>query len=191
MKNLLLGVGREYMSNIGFSFMAFGFKLSDMFFPVDQFVMNLGIQSGFTVIDYGCGPGSYVNKTAELVGKKGKVYAVDIHEMALKAVEKRIKKYQLTNVEPVLATGYCCHLNDQTADVIFAFDMFHMIEEPTAFLKELHRLVMHRLVKRGGYLIIDDGHQPRDEARRKLKNAGVWNIEAENKKYLKCKPIYV
>lgn len=180
----LLGVGREDMPDIAFSFMAFGFKLRDMLFPVDQFVMTLGIQQGSTIIDYGCGPGSYVNKTSELVGQKGKVYAVDVHEMAIKAVEKRIKKYQLTNVEPVLATGYSCPLNDQTADVLFAFDMFHMIEEPTAFLKELHRLV-----KRDGYLIIDNGHQPRAEARRKLNNAGVWKIEAENKKYLTCKPI--
>ena len=59
------------MSNIGFSFMAFGFKLRDMLFPVDQFVMTLGIQQGFTIIDYGCGPGSYVNKTSPLTGITG------------------------------------------------------------------------------------------------------------------------
>jgi ubiquinone/menaquinone biosynthesis C-methylase UbiE len=180
----LLGVGREDMPDIAFSFMAFGFKLRDMFFPVDQFVTTLGIQQGFTLIDYGCGPGSYINKTSELVGTEGTVYAVDIHELAIQAVRKRIGKCQLSNVEPLLATGYSCPLNEQVADVILALDMFHMIEEPMAFLKELHRLL-----KRDGFLIIDDGHQSRDEAKAKIKKTNIWNIESENKKYLKCRPI--
>ena len=180
----IFGVGQEDMSNIAFSFMAFGFKLRDRFFPVDQFVTTLGIQPGFTVIDYGCGPGSYLKKTAKIVGREGKVYAVDIHEMAIDEVKKRIKKYQLPNVKPVLAMGYSCPLNTRVANVILALDMFHMIEKPTEFLKELHRLL-----KRDGYLIIDNGHQSREAAKAKINNTRIWKIESENEKYLQCRPI--
>jgi ubiquinone/menaquinone biosynthesis C-methylase UbiE len=167
-----------------FALMALLFKLRDLFLPVDEFVLGLGIQPGFTIIDYGCGPGSYLNKTSELVDKHGKVYAVDIHELAIKAVKNRINKYGLTNVEPVLAAGYSCLLNDQIADMIMALDMFHMIDDPTRFLKELHRLI-----NRKGYLVINHDHMSRDEARRKIINSTVWEIASEHEKYLQCNPI--
>jgi ubiquinone/menaquinone biosynthesis C-methylase UbiE len=181
----MFGKGREYMSDTSFSFMAFGYKLRDIFFPNDKFIETLGIQEGMTVIDYGCGPGSYIKKTSELVGKKGKVCAVDRHKMAIKAVKERINKYDLKNVEPVLVEGYSCPLNDQIADIIFAFDVFHMIENPTEFLKELHRLL-----KGEGQLIIDNGHQSRDEAKTKIEDAKIWQIESEKRKYFRCRPLY-
>ena len=176
----IFGKGREHMSDTSFSFMAFGYKLRDIFFPNDKRLGTLGIQEGMTVIDYGCGPGSNIKKTSELVGQKGKVCAVDIHKLAINAVNERIKKYGLQNVVPILVEGYSCPLDDQIADSIFVFDVFHMIENPTAFLKELHRLL-----KSEGHLIIDKGHQSRDEAKTKIGNAKIWQIEFENRNYFK------
>jgi ubiquinone/menaquinone biosynthesis C-methylase UbiE len=181
----IFGVGREHMSDTNFLFMAFGYKLREIFYPNDKFLETLGIKEGMTVIDYGCGPGSYIKKTSELVGQKGKVCAVDIHKLAINAVNERIKKYNLKNVAPVLVESYFCPLDDQIADIIFAFDVFHMIENPTAFLRELHRLL-----KSEGHLIIDKGHQSPDEAKTKIGNANIWQIESENRKYFKCRPLH-
>jgi ubiquinone/menaquinone biosynthesis C-methylase UbiE len=180
----IFGKGKEYMSDTSFAFMAFGYKLRDIFLPKDRFIEGLGIREGMTVIDYGCGPGSYIKKTSELVGQNGKVYAVDRHKLAINAVKQRVIKYGLKNVEPVMVEGYSCRLRERIADIVFAFDVFHMIEDPTAFLKELHRLLRSE-----GYLLIDEGHQSRDEAMRKIQNTGIWQIEPENSHFFKCRPL--
>jgi spermidine synthase len=62
--------------------------------------------------------------------------------------------------------------------------MFHMIREPIPFFKELHRLL-----KKDGVLIIDDGHQSRNETKMKINNSKVWNIAKESKDHVECTPI--
>jgi len=38
----------------------------------------------YHVLDYGCGPGSYIKPLLELVGCSGKIFALDIHPLAIK-----------------------------------------------------------------------------------------------------------
>lgn len=174
----------ERMPDIAFIMMSFSFKLLDFFSSVDKRMDGFGIKKKFTVIDYGCGPGRHLKKVSGLVGEKGKVYAVDIHKLAIKSVEKKIEKYDLGNVVPVLANGHFCKIDAHIADMIYALDMFHMIKTPLSFLKELHRLL-----KKDGFLIIEDGHQPRNESKTKINNSKLWNIVEESKKHLKCIPV--
>ena len=163
--------------------MSWTYFVRDAFSPVDKRLEEFGIEEGSTVIDYGCGPGRYLRRAAALVGEKGKVYAVDIHPLAIVAVEKKIKKFRLGNVEPVLAQGYKSGIDSNSADMIFAIDMFHNISDPTAFLEELHRIIQH-----GGVLILEDGHQPRARTREKLIDSKAWNIVEETKDHLRCTP---
>ena len=174
----------EKMPDISFKIMSFMFKLMDIFYPFEKRIRNFGIKEGYTVIDYGCGPGRYLKRVSRLVGENGRLYAVDIHKLAIKAVKKKIEKYNLKNVEPVFADGYSCDINEHTADMIYVLDAFHMIIEPTAFLKELHRLL-----KKDGFLIIDDGHQSRNKTKMKINSSKVWNIAEESKDHLKCIPV--
>jgi ubiquinone/menaquinone biosynthesis C-methylase UbiE len=51
-------------------------------------VKEVGIREGFSVLDFGCGPASYVKAVAELVGKSGKIYALDINPLA-RAMQSR------------------------------------------------------------------------------------------------------
>jgi len=37
----------------------------------------MGIKRGQTILDFGCGSGNYANPAALIVGRKGKVYALD------------------------------------------------------------------------------------------------------------------
>ena len=127
---------------------------------------TLNLKLGQTVIDYGCGPARYIRKASNAVGKLGKVIAVDIHPLAIKKVEVRIEKFKLANVEAVLAEGYNTPIANETADVVYALDMFHMIRQPKEFLTELSRLL-----KQDGTIIIEDGHQPRSETIQKIKNS--------------------
>jgi ubiquinone/menaquinone biosynthesis C-methylase UbiE len=57
------------------------------------------------------------------------------------------------------------------------------VRSPKAFLREIRRFT-----KPGGRLILEDGHQPREVAREKVRSSGIWWIEAETRWHLRCAP---
>ena len=165
------GGGIDRMPDIHFRVMTFLFYIRDLLTPFDRKLENFGIEKGNTVIDYGCGPGSYLKKTSELTGPGGTVFAADIHELAIESAQKKVRKRGLDNVKIVKISDYNCPLPDKTADLIYALDMFHMVKEPGRFLTELHRLL-----KSSGRLVIDDGHQKRAKSLKKITDSGLWDI---------------
>ena len=179
----LTGYEAERISRLSFRLMGIGLKLRDILFPVEKRINSFGIETGSILIDYGCGTGNYTRKFSELVGYNGKVYAMDIHELALKCVDKKKLKYNLNNVETVLTKNNSCDLKKNIADVIVAVDMFHMVKDTGSFLKELHRLI-----KNDGFLIIDPGHQSRTAAREKIIKSKLWELELERKDFFKYTP---
>jgi ubiquinone/menaquinone biosynthesis C-methylase UbiE len=171
------------MSNASFRMMMLLFDIIDFFYPhVARRAKRFGMTEGMTVVDYGCGPGRYTVNFAALVGERGKVYALDIHDLAVETVKKRIAKRNLTNVQPILIEGYNSTLPDETADVVCAIDMFFIIKSPLEFLAEIKRIV-----KRNGILVIDDGHQPRSVTKQKILDSGLWDIFEETSDHLKCR----
>ena len=160
------------------------FRIREILTSPDKLLDEFDIQEGQTVIDYGCGPGLYITKASKLVGDTGRVLAVDIHELAIEAIQKRVMKGNLSNVTGHLIVNGKCPLPDDTADIIYALDMFHMVNDPESFLNELSRIS-----KPDGTLFIDDGHQSRKEARDKIHTSGKWDIVEESKHYMKCRPI--
>jgi len=183
-KRIMFGVGREIIPDIAFYGMSLFFKVYYFLNPQDKYFNSFGIKPGYAAVDYGCGPGDYIKYASEAVGAEGKVYAVDIHKTAIKFVNRLIKRKHIKNVIPVLAEGYSCNIKDDTADLIYALDMFHMIENEDSFLNELNRII-----KKGGVLILEDGHQKREITREKVYNSGKWVIFEESERHMKCRPV--
>jgi ubiquinone/menaquinone biosynthesis C-methylase UbiE len=184
MKLGIFGNNMDRMPRVAFRMMKWMFDIRDRFVSVGSLLDQFGIQKGQTVVDYGCGPGSYLRHASELVGPEGRVLAVDIHELAVEAVKKRIVKERWSNVSAVLTDGRETPLTDDIADIIYALDMFHMVSQPDVFLKELNRIS-----KPQGFLFIDNGHQSRREARSKIEASGLWQIVKETKRYMTCRPL--
>jgi len=173
------------MGDFSFRMMAATFAVMDFLFPsLDKRIQQFGLQEGMTVVDYGCGPGRYSVRFAQIVGERGKVYAVDIHELALEYVARKTEKLQLTNIEPMLAQGYQSPVPGDVADMLFALDMFFGVKDPAALLAELGRIV-----KPDGVLILDDGHQPRRETLRKIGLSDRWRIQEQSLDHLVCVPV--
>lgn len=175
----------ERMADWAFRAMCVTFDIVDFIRPnwhrrIDSF----GLKKGMTVVDYGCGPGRYTVRFAKRVGPLGKVYAVDIHDLAIREVKKKAAHLGLKNIKTSLAKGYDSGLPNSSADVVCAIDMFFGIKDPASFLRELHRIV-----KPEGFLIIDDGHQSRRSTREKLASSPLWRIEQETKDHLRCRPV--
>jgi ubiquinone/menaquinone biosynthesis C-methylase UbiE len=174
----------DRMPDIAFRMMSATFALKDMLFPgVDKRVASFGIREGMTVVDYGCGPGRYTARLAKLVGPQGQVYAVDVQELAIEYVKRKMTTQGITNIIPVLARGYQTGIADHVADMVFALDMFFGVSDPVALLAEIHRIL-----RPDGILILDDGHQPRAKTLEKVKRSGKWEIAEANRDYLRCDP---
>lgn len=175
---------KERMSDTSFKLMNLIFRVMDFVYPyIDKRIQKFGLQPGMTVVDYGCGPGRYTIRIAKLIGEQGTVFAVDIHDLAIDAVKKKIEQYGLKNVVPVLVKGYDSTLGDRIADVVCAIDMFHVIRNHTEFLAELKRIT-----KKDGLLVIDDGHQRRSVSKAAILESGHWGIFEETRDHLKCRP---
>ena len=145
------------MSNFDFQFMSVGYKFRDLRLPRKNILEEIGIKPGFQVLDYGCGPGSYIAPLAKLVEESGKVYALDIHTLAIQKVQDIALKKRLENVETILSdcqTG----LPDNTLDAVLLYDAFHHLSDPNGVLKELHRVL-----KPDGILSFGDHHMEEKE----------------------------
>ena len=183
MEKIIYGNEIYKMPNVAFRIMTLIFIIRNFFKPMSRCIDKFGIKKGSTVIDYGCGPGMYIKRASELVGNEGLVYAVDIHELAIKSVKKLITKYKLCNVKTLQTDGNKAKISDNTADLIYALDMFHMVKDYKSFLSELNRIGKPDCI-----LILEDGHQPRKKSKEKVEKSGCWEIEKEYKKYMICKP---
>jgi ubiquinone/menaquinone biosynthesis C-methylase UbiE len=175
---------RDKMPDWAFQMMSATFTLKDWLFPgVDKRVEGFGIQEGMTVVDYGCGPGRYTIRFAKRVGERRKVYAVDVQELAIETVKRKMTSLGLKNIIPVVAKGYATGIPDHIADMVFALDMFFGVREPSALLAEIHRIV-----RPTGVLILDDGHQSRQKTLEKLNKSGKWEIVEASRDHLRCIP---
>jgi len=164
------------MPNIHFKFMSFGYKFRDFFMPRKDVLKEVGIEPGFHVLDYGCGPGGYIISTAEYVGKSGKIYAVDIHPLAIQKVQSIASKKQLTNVE-IICSDCKTGLPDNSVDVVLLYDTFHCLNDPKGVLEELHRVL-----KPNGILSFSDHHMKENEIVSMVTDRGLFRLLKKGEK---------
>jgi len=166
----------KLQGNLDFHFMALGYKFRDFFLPRRDVLKDVGIKVGSTVLDYGCGPGGYVAAAAEMVGKSGKIYALDIHPLAIEKVKGIIAKKRLTNVETISSdckTG----LDDESVDIVLLYDIFHALSAPGEVLAELHRVL-----RAEGILSFSDHHIKEDEIVSVVTDSGLFKLLRKGEK---------
>ena len=139
------------MSNFSFKAMTFILDIRDLFRPTHRVLSEVDmIKPGAHVLDYGCGPGNYTIAAAKLVGPSGKVYAVDIHPLAISEVQNKADIKGLRNVQTIL-TDCNTKLPDSSVDAVLLFYVLHDFKNPDVIIKELNRV----LKPMGVLLVID------------------------------------
>ena len=159
-------------SNLDFRLMSLTYILRDFRLPRVEILKEAGIRPGFHVLDYGCGPGSYVSAASNLVGDSGKVYALDIHPLAVRSVQRIASRKRFTNVGTILSdcqTG----LPDGSIDVVFLYDSFHDLAEPEKVLQELYRVL-----KPNGTLSFSDHHMKETEILAKVTSGRLFHLRS-------------
>ncbi|HEV3344036.1 MAG TPA: class I SAM-dependent methyltransferase [Pirellulales bacterium] len=104
----------------------------------------LNLRSGATVCDMGCGNGYYTLKIAKLVGKTGRVLAVDIQPEMLHLLDLRAKEAGVANVEPIQGTVVDPKLPDGQVDLILLVDVYHEFSHPEQMLVAMRKSLKPR-----------------------------------------------
>lgn len=130
--------------------MALAFRLRDFLRPPRGILQAVGVRGGMTVLDFGCGPGGFAAAAAGLVGPGGRVYALDIHPLALKFTARLTAERGLQNLQVITDLA---DLPAASVDLVLLYDVLHHLPEPKSTLVELRRRL-----KPSGLLSIRDHH---------------------------------
>jgi len=139
---------------------------------------NVGVETGQSVLDFGCGSGTYAIPLARVVGNRGKVYALDKDRNALDDLMRRADSAGLANIRRLDTPGGTqISLGNDSVDVVLLFDVFHSyyfsgVAERQDLLGEISRIL-----KPGGILSVYPKHME-TEARAEIEEAG-FNLEKE------------
>jgi len=160
----------QSMSDLRFRGMALRFRVRDILRPRQPILQEACIGRGDTVLDFGCGPGSYSLLAAQMVGAQGKVYALDIQPLAVRHVAQIARQRGLTNLDTIQSN---CHtgLLPATVDVALLYDIFHMFSWPQLILRELQRVL-----KPEGRLSVNDHHLSPAQIVAGLTQAGLFRL---------------
>jgi len=123
------------------------------------------IETGETILDFGCGAGVDTLFAAKKTGDTGKVIGIDIvPEILNKAIENR-DALGITNVEFKVSHGEILEFTDGYFDTIISNSVINLVPEKEIILKELYRCL-----KPGGKLLLVDqtftGEQIKEHAAR-------------------------
>ncbi|MFX1576069.1 MAG: class I SAM-dependent methyltransferase [Promethearchaeota archaeon] len=141
------------------------------------FLKRVGIEPKQKVLDFGCGPGFYAVPVARIVGKRGRVFALDKSAKELRLLEQRAVNEGLSNIEILQTSGeLVIPLNDDQIDICLLYDVIHSHyfthQRRLTLLKEIQRVL-----KAGGLLSVYPSHMDFDTSRRLVESMGFECIE--------------
>ena len=102
----------------------------------------VGMELGWTVLDAGCGGGSYIPLLAETVGVNGRVHAIDLAPENIEAVKARTEGLSCpvqARVGEIMTMPYA----DNTFDALWCANVIQYLTEKelATLLREFYRVV--------------------------------------------------
>jgi ubiquinone/menaquinone biosynthesis C-methylase UbiE len=120
-----------------------------------ELLSRIGIRRGQTVLDFGCGYGSYTIPIAKIVGMQGRVYALDKDKEALDGLMQKARSVGLKNIERMETSGKLeIELADESVDAVLLFDVLHSFYFPRAGDRRILLDEIYRVMKLSAFLAI-------------------------------------
>jgi ubiquinone/menaquinone biosynthesis C-methylase UbiE len=136
---------------------------ADRFADIDiaGFLKGMGLASGMTFADIGCGPGFFTRYAMDVVGREGLVYAVDVQQEMLDALKETLGA---DNLRVLLSADALeessigsLPIEDASIDFVLCAYTLHEASCASGFLGE-----MQRVMKPGATLVIIDWDKLRE-----------------------------
>ncbi len=124
----------------------------------ERILTEIGLRSGQTFIDVGCGDGFFTIPAARLVGKRGRVFGLDVNEEAIQRLDEKATKEGLENVILKVGTAEDLVLCRACADFVFFGIDLHDFRDPAKVL-----INAKKMLKPGARLVDLDWKKERME----------------------------
>ena len=102
---------------------------------------GVGLRPGMVFMDIGCGYGFFAIPAAELVGEKGRVYAVDIDDSAIDRLKRKAAEKGLRNVTATVGAAEETVFCDECADMVFYSIVLHDFRDPAKVLRNAKKML--------------------------------------------------
>ena len=126
-------------------------ELRKKILPASRTLREAGLKEEMTFADVGSGNGYFTLPAADIVGSRGKVFALDISSEMLEDITTRIKKENKTNIEVIKTEENNLIIAKESVDLAFSCNVVHEAKDLDLFLIEVKRIL-----KSGGRIIIID-----------------------------------
>jgi len=149
--------------------------MREWFSPPEARLKEADIQQGWSVLDFGCGIGSYTIAAAQFVGEAGRVYAADCQPLSVERVKALASRKGLTNVQTI-PTDCDTGLENETINVILLYDVLHDLAQPEKVMRELSRVL-----KQNGIISFSDHHMKEAQIISTLTVGGKIKLQRKGK----------
>ncbi|MGB9852900.1 MAG: class I SAM-dependent methyltransferase [Candidatus Kapaibacteriota bacterium] len=119
--------------------------------PPEEILLRSGLSEGTKIADVGCGTGYFSIPAAKIVGRSGKVFAIDISKEMLEELQNRLNPQEIHNLEILQSQEYSIPLTDSAVDFVLLSNVLHEPDDRERFFGEVTRVL-----KTGGRLILID-----------------------------------
>lgn len=122
-------------------------------------IEKFNLEEGMHIADVGCGPGYYSFRFSDIVGDKGKVYAIETNPYHLDYLRNYVSEYGVGNVEVVESSFEGIGLaKDIKVDLVYICSLYHNVyaaftdAERDSFVGSIR----HALNEKGRLVIVDN-----------------------------------
>jgi ubiquinone/menaquinone biosynthesis C-methylase UbiE len=121
------------------------------FLNPSQILKIFSLKEDMIVCDFGCGSGGWVIPASKIL-TKGMVYAIDVLEDAISALNGKISAEKLFNIKTMLGdVEKGVKLKDEYVDAVFMTNLLFQVSDKKFVLEE-----GKRVLKKGGSILIVD-----------------------------------
>ena len=114
------------------------------FLEPNELLKLVPVERGMIVADFGAGSGHYALASAQLVGRSGEIFALDILEDSLSQIAASARLTGIHNI----STQICdlekmgsCQLLDTSCDLVIVSSVLHQAEQKDSIIREAYRVL--------------------------------------------------